>query len=659
MAIRMLRLTLGLLATMGLVACGGGGGDSGNSDTSQVNLTFVPGTLSAKQLVGASGLLQVVATADRDVSGVINVGVVFDRAGVFDPNTVVIIPSGRSTTARLNTLSIGAPGIHSGTIEVRLCRDAPQICASPIPGSPWKLPYQITVVAPTVEISTASISQDCYAAECPSVPIAVSIVNPQIGSFVTPYYFVGAQDSAGIFNVTGCITNFVSVSVVGQCSMTAQVRSDVPAGSYAGTLNVTLGTDSTTVTGMQVTVPYSVTVRPASNPTPLARLPVATEWTQEQGNAQHTGYVPITLAPTKFTRRWRWENFSRDPSGNTAISLVTDSDRVFYADLTLSSSGTKYGLGAVALSEETGQESTISSVAGWAVNSNLTTHGGHLIFTGQVPGYFVKSLYILNSTDDGVAFSYWLPTPGGQPETNRSITVVDDKVYGEAGVFSAFDGAGISSGVPVTFQPFAMTNSFSYGFRPAEFIGVPTSGSGAFSVSDQNVTGWEIPILGGLNNAIVFMSPNLTPTSDGAFSTAMAHLKSYNLTTKAVSWDIAAQSNNAYTPAVANGVVYFVNGNSLEARSEISGALLWSWSPAGGALPSIRSNIVVTNNLIFVGTTDSIYAIDASSHQTVWTDSLSSVGYPSNNTVGSSLAISPNGILYVGTRLGVIAFNLH
>lgn len=640
-------------AVLLVAGCGGGGGGTDNGAESPVNLTFAPGTIAAKQLLGASGPIQIVATVDRDISGVINVGVIFDQAGVFDPTSLTIMQSGRTANVRLNTLSMAEVGVHAGSIEVRLCRDNPQTCASPIPGSPWKLPYQVTAVKPVVEVSSATMN--CYAGECQLLPIPVTIKNPEIGSFVTSFYFVGGQDPSGFININGCRTEFLSVNVVGNCSMLTAVNA--PVGTYSGVMNLKFASPTTAIDAMDVTVPYSVTVRSASNLTPLTRISGAPEWTQEQGNAQHSGYVPITLDPSKFMRRWRWERTFGAPSGNFVFNVVTDSNRVFYADQTLSSVGRNSST-AIALQEENGQQSEV----GYDVTSNLATNNGHLIFTGTVPPYYVRSLNIVNSADGGAVFNYPLPSPGGQAASNGSITVVDNKIYAEVGVFSAVNGASVSSGMPATFQPLAMTNSFAYGFRPTEFIGVPTNGIGSFSLSDQGITGWDMPILGMQNNAIAFISPNVAPSGDGTFSNVNGYLRSYNLTSKAISWDVPVVGQNVYTPAVANGVVYIVNGNSLEARSELTGALLWNWKPSGDSFPHIRSNIVAANNLIFIGLANKVYAIDASSHQTVWSESMSSIGEDyvsgSSYTMASNLAISPNGVLYAATRRGIIAYNL-
>jgi hypothetical protein len=91
-----------------------------------------------------------VATSSKTISEPLQAALVFDRADVFDPaSTSISAISSMQYSARFRTQAALASGIHSGTLEVRLCRDAPTTCSDPYPGSPWHVPYQITVAAPS------------------------------------------------------------------------------------------------------------------------------------------------------------------------------------------------------------------------------------------------------------------------------------------------------------------------------------------------------------------------------------------------------------------------------------------------------------------------------------------------------------------------------
>jgi len=75
----------------------------------------------------------------------------------------------------------------------------------------------------------------------------------------------------------------------------------------------------------------------------------------------------------------------------------------------------------------------------------------------------------------------------------------------------------------------------------------------------------------------------------------------------------------------------------VAARSESDGSLLWSWAPQPlGSETRFIGDVLVTNNLVFVSTNTTTYAISQSTHQPVW-----SIPVPGR------LALSANGVLYV------------
>jgi outer membrane protein assembly factor BamB len=98
--------------------------------------------------------------------------------------------------------------------------------------------------------------------------------------------------------------------------------------------------------------------------------------------------------------------------------------------------------------------------------------------------------------------------------------------------------------------------------------------------------------------------------------------------------------------------LYATNDNPLrlEARAETDGSLLWSWTPPTTGDLSFRSEVLVTDNLVFVSTAWAAYAIDLATHRTVW----SYFSYP----LGTRLAMSPSGILYLNGPDYLTAINL-
>jgi outer membrane protein assembly factor BamB len=77
---------------------------------------------------------------------------------------------------------------------------------------------------------------------------------------------------------------------------------------------------------------------------------------------------------------------------------------------------------------------------------------------------------------------------------------------------------------------------------------------------------------------------------------------------------------------------------SLDAIDEATGKVLWSWIPSGTDSTSFHRNIVVTDNLLFVGTDKAVFALDLATKAPVWS-------YPKPGM----LAISAGRTLYIVT----------
>lgn len=82
---------------------------------------------------------------------------------------------------------------------------------------------------------------------------------------------------------------------------------------------------------------------------------------------------------------------------------------------------------------------------------------------------------------------------------------------------------------------------------------------------------------------------------------------------------------------------------TIDALNLDDGSMAWSWSPptSTDSYGTGVNDVIATNNLLFVDTDIGIYAVDLSTHQTVWT-----LWVP-----GFQMAISPSGMLYVATSV--------
>src|ERR1700674_1365913 len=112
-----------------------------------------------------------------------------------------------------------------------------------------------------------------------------------------------------------------------------------------------------------------------------------------------------------------------------------------------------------------------------------------------------------------------------------------------------------------------------------------------------------------------------------------------NARTGAKLWSYSTGDPIFSSTAVANGLVYFGVGSSIDALSAQTCNLLWSYE-TGGCCE--ESSPAVANGVVYVGSADgNLYALNARTGARLW-------NYPTGTTVGSSPAVA-NGVVYVGS----------
>jgi len=121
-----------------VAGCGGGGG----SDNSW--LTFSPTPMTATNYEGDSTSIGLDATSTKEIDGNFYVGVI-DTSGVFTAQLELAQTDQDTYHATLHTSPTLVAGDYQGKVEVRLCHDDPLVCNNPVDGSPWHIPYHITV----------------------------------------------------------------------------------------------------------------------------------------------------------------------------------------------------------------------------------------------------------------------------------------------------------------------------------------------------------------------------------------------------------------------------------------------------------------------------------------------------------------------------------
>lgn len=467
---------------------------------------------------------------------------------------------------------------------------------------------------------------------------------------------------AKVADAGGTLGQAVNVSATGS-SRILEFTSDGAAttGQHSGQATVSLCQDAACATPQAVPsllVNYSVNVLapsgawPGNHLTTLSPMQGVPEWVTFQGNAAHTGYVPVTLDPNQFGTRWQ-----------LGVPAFLFFNGLFNLATVTTSSGNFYIAGnnaVTAHSEFDGSTIWSYSFAGLtfpSVNPPAVSNGTVYVAAGQQSSTY---MFGLDATNGSVKFRSAMSS---QWENYLAPTVGSSGVYTNAGTYGglyAFDSQGSPLYSGATAQQSAWTPAVDasgvYAYTgDALHVFDPVTGAVKATINDPTFTNYIYEIGGstvlGAPNSVFAAAYGNSWLNGGGIGNALVH---FNLQTNTVDWSI----HGAYpsTPAYNAAVLYAANNNPLrlEARAEGDGSLVWSWTPPAAGDTKFVSEVLLTQNTVIVSTNLSTYAIDRTTHHVVWS-------YP----VAGNLALSPNGILYIesygtyGAMTTLTAINVH
>ena len=389
---------------------------------------------------------------------------------------------------------------------------------------------------------------------------------------------------------------------------------------------------------------------------PLRRLAGAPDWEGYNGNAAHTGLVPVTLDPAKFSRRWTWIG-PRTTYASDISPVVSANGLVYFSSYQtlVSDQGqprSKVGTGVTALAEADGgqqwnyQESSADLAFGPPAVSGaqlaLMTDQSTVLLLDAVGG--TRPLKVKQTVAERALTSMASQTAptlfdgnvyiGG----NTEVMSVDARVAAKRWSTSLGLGPLATAGewTPAVNAGMAYANidgEFS-AYRAADGVklfgvAVPGASAGGLNKSSLN----QAPLLVDAHSALLLNQRrgDHTPLDNS--------LSLVDLNSRALRWTVKGQFTTQ--PVAGNGVIYVGNHASgqLEARAVGDGALLWSWALAGAGEERFMGDLLLTNNLLFVAAGRNTYAIDLATRKTAWTYRMS-----------GTLALSPNGVLYIARR---------
>lgn len=538
--------------------------------------------------------------------------------------------------------------------------------------------YPLTITATPGNL-TASLVQSVS---------ALFTVNAQVAGTVstgsTIYVFI--DDTSGVLQA-----DKVTVTENSPTAYVAHLvtSTSLAPGEHQGSIDVKVCSDSScgTIYG-RTSIPYDFTVESSTNLSSIAGFSGISDWQTARGEAAQTSYVPITLDPSRFTVRWLQTNFQqlvvadRVPVG----SLVTDSaDHLVILGVEPSAdefqTTTSPG-GVIAFGEEDGSsawhEMLVDSSGAQQEVGPLSFANGTVYATqgAQIgEGYGADvSLTAITAKTGAVAFR--TPISGtsgiqldagnsgcspGAPVVEGGLVLVNPGCItsGSAGAVAvaAFDATTGQSLWTGAVQGGSVGTSIAANGSDLYYI-IPRA-TGAPGLADlyqaSGSTHWQATLADGLGYA--YATPALDASGGAILMAGTSNgplIDRYDLSAAQLAWQITIPHQAQYAPnaaamAVANGIAYIgydvgIPGidPAISALNTADGSTAWSWSPAKSSFgttpyPTFIEDLIVTNNLLFVGTDSGVFAVDLSTHQTVWTLPMP----------GFRMAISPSGVLYV------------
>lgn len=343
------------------------------------------------------------------------------------------------------------------------------------------------------------------------------------------------------------------------------------------------------------------------------------DWKTFGNGPTHTGYYPDVVHAAPITAGW-----SATLNGNLQQVAVAEG-RVFVTPWQYFSSAW-----LAALDESTGTQLWSYPFATCYSINPPTFDSGHVYVQRGDHGNDTQ-LYSFHA-DTGVPF--WVAPHSAQWERYLAPTVADGKVWVNGGYYGGMYGFQQSDGQQLFFQASLpqydnWTPSFFAGTLYSWVEGVlrghdRTTGAIQWSVNfGWNWAGWSMNRTSAIANSRAFLIGN-------------PNLYAIDLSTQQAAW--SANGNFTGTPAVADGVVYAINGTVVNAYDAWDGSYRGVYVGENGLI----DQPLVTDDAVLFASDARTFVFDRASYQPVTT-----IPY------GGHLSIA-NGRLYIATSAGVL-----
>lgn len=353
-------------------------------------------------------------------------------------------------------------------------------------------------------------------------------------------------------------------------------------------------------------------------------------WATYQGNASHTGYVPVTLDTSKFKKAW-----DVLPDAGAVTTTVAASDRNL-AYVTTGGRFAEQRVVALSLGDGSARWSFALGNLHGAFAPAIDGEDLFLASSGHSDTFLWKFNARTGELKARTAF-------GSQWESYLAPVIWDQQVYFNCGSYGGLCGYKRSDATEVYFKSLnqydgwspAVDAKYVYAYtgsyQPKLSVFNRVTGDLAYEVPDPNFnwTGWTME-----------SSPVLNEDSTRLYAVQAGRMLAFDLDKRAIAWE---QRGNFYgQPAYADRQIFVrsQNASQLTVLDATTGAPTWIW-----ALPRDSSSLahepIVTRSHVFLSSESKVYAVRRSDHALDWT-------YP----VGGKMALSNAGKLLITSTGG-------
>lgn len=442
----------------------------------------------------------------------------------------------------------------------------------------------------------------------------------------------------------------------GSWIMDFSVKRGLAQGTYTGTVDFSVAVSPFpgTPNYQPRTASYSIVVAGLKGQlNPLQALAAAGDWEGTNGNAAHTGLVPVSLDASKFSRRWTWEYDSADKVSKVSPVVAANGLVYFSVEQSVADSpgSTKitYTNTLIALSESDSAEQwrTAQTLSSGLSAPGLS--GNRLAMAGT------SSVFTFDAISGAKLAAVRQPQTSGMLIATSPLTA---PTLAGANVYVGGNNDVISSDATTAQNLWSSSLGLSTlgnvdEWTPAVNASTVYSNTAGTLRAFNRVDGtqqWSLAVpgqvLGGLNKSSLRQAPVLPDDHTVlllnqrpyAGSSADNSLSLVDTDSRQLRWSVNGQFTTQ--PVTRQGVVYVGNQAtaSLEARSLATGAVLWSWPLSAVQEGRFGGDVIVTNNLLFIAGEKGTYALDLASQKVLW-----------SFRSGGKLALSRNGLLYIRT----------